>query len=212
MRVGLWVGLAAVVLCAPAGAARGQMVVDAGRGFTFQIPPGFMQLDQLPTPDTLYAFATSDPIGGLPDGAITIERLHGTIGRVGHVVLPSSVPPGATAVVRKWGLADVDVMAANTWVTGEPVVVRCAQIPVPGEAVQINLMLRAGRAAAIDQTLAKVLDGMTLIGVDRSAAGSVTGQISVRRRGAMIARVVGLTLFGAATLFRLGRAWRWMTS
>jgi hypothetical protein len=166
MRIGCWFGFLTVVLGSTL-TARGQMVVDAGHGFTFQTPTGFTRLDRLPTPDTLYAFATSDPAAGLPEAAVMIQSLPGRItGGVGHVPLPDNAPPGARMTVRKWGSTDIDVMEANTYVAGVPVAVRVAQIPLPGKAIQIDLMTRTTRRTPIDVTLDQALAGLAVVGSD----------------------------------------------
>ena len=196
-----WVFLVAVAVTS--GVARGQMVVDAGRGFTFDIPPGLSATPLPSVAGVLYAFASTDPRLGVPDVAMTIEQSPVTVRPGERVGLPSDAPPGATMARRPWHGTDVDVMVADTYVGGFPVAARLAVVPLPGGAVRVALFTKRGHRPSADDVLATALNNLHVIGDETGAAtAAVASSGDAGQRGAAMG--TGLVILGCIG----GAAWK----
>ena len=198
-----WGWLTAVaVAVVTSGVARGQMVVDAGRGFTFDIPPGLSSMPLPNVPGVLYAFASTDPRLGVPDVAMTIERSPVNVRPGERVGLPTDAPPGPTMARRPWHGTDVDVMVADTYVGGFPVAARLTVIPLPGGAVRVALFAKQGHHPSADDVLATALNNLHVVG-DETGAATAAAASSGNAEGRGAAMGTGLVILGCIG----GAAW-----
>ena len=197
LLIGVWAALC--VAAGPAtGPGGGETIRDDRFHFTLRVPEGYTRLPA--QPNMLYSLAKVDPDGGMPLGALNVERMHGTIGTE-PPVMPPGQPAGARFETREWKGVSVWVFAVEMDVGGTPYTIRTIQLPVTGEAIQLSYGEPTALAGDIDRDVAGVLAGFDApAGMSAAtSSGRTAGGGGLPSGGPVIAGVVWGLLVYAAT-------------
>jgi len=149
-----------VVLAAVVGRADARTIKNADLNYTLVVPDRLQQIT--PQVGMVDAFATSDPSKGMPDAAVSITRMHGTIGREHLDASKTPIPGVSGAHIRqqRWKTFDIDVVEGEVRQGDVRIAVRGAQVPLKGEAIVINVAVPVGKEAQADALLSEVLAGL----------------------------------------------------
>ena len=199
MRIGQWFGVAVVVLIGSSGLARGQMVVDGPRGYTFDVPSGFHEIAF--TDKFAHTFATTDLSLGVPDAIVAILPLHTTV-RPGAkpAMVPEDAAAGGTLSTRKWQLLDVWTLSVGRTVRGYPMVCREAQVPTTGESVDVVVMAKAGSHLSADPLLDAAPAGLRPIGPAPQVGGNGSALGLTKTQADVFVALVGVVLLALAVV------------
>jgi hypothetical protein len=153
--------LSILLLLGEASRAPGRVIQNDDPQFTLEVPPGFEQIPapQLGSPPTVYMFVIRGPRGALPDAAVGVQLLGGTIGTQ-PPELPANTPAGAYLTKARWQGYDVDVVVSRINQSGVTLACRTAQIPLRGQAIQLVVAMPPERESTADAILAKFLAGL----------------------------------------------------
>lgn len=201
---GLIVGL---FLCGwPGGTALAQQVSHPTLGYSFTVPPGFVEAPEISATNPKFSHAFRKPLPADPLGVmLIIERLGGRIG--GERLKQSHLPPGlnATVQVMKWQGVDIDVVEFTESSALGPYFNINAQIPLKREAIQLKIAAKAAHSPEVRATLAHMLTSFK--GETNLIPGAIPGIASSPHYPAMLVGASLLTLVvGLAVLWGLSRS------
>ncbi len=149
-----------------AGSAAGQTVADPAGRFTFDVPAGLVRV-RPPDADAVMAFATAGKRAGVADEVVMIAR-HRPWG-------------GRAAAGHRWHGVPVQAVEGQAVTGGVRVNLCAAQLPVPGEPLDMLVMTRVDRGPSAAAVLDFALDGLAIAGRPTSV---VTGAADVSRADA----------------------------
>ena len=152
----------ATILLLSSSVGAGETVVDETRGFTLELPDGFVANPDLigATPEIVHAFVLGDFTDDQLDIILLIETLGGTIGR--ERLQPEHMPPGfqGRLFTTQWQGFDVDAFAVPEKLGEIQTVTYNAQIPLKRSAIQVKLFGPVEREAEIKTLLENTLAGL----------------------------------------------------
>ena len=154
--------VATFLLVAPSRVA-GETIIDKKREFKLKVPAGFTP-NKGPfafTPDTLYSFVRTDPTNS--DNEISLRdhnAVRGTIGR--EHLKPEDLPAGSDArlFIEHWQGFEVDAFEVRLDLLGYSTLTYNVQIPLKGEAIQVQVSGFAEQETELKQVLTEVLEGL----------------------------------------------------
>lgn len=173
-RLGLGLLLAMLVISCSSGAAFAQLVSHPTLGYTFTLPPGFIEAPEILATNPKFTHAFHKPMPGDELGVMLIvERMGGTIG-AGRIK-QSDLPRGMNAIllVLKWQGVEIDVVEFTESSAVGPYFNVNAQIPLKREAIQVKAGGKPAYSVEVRTALAQTLG--TLKGETNLIPGAIPG-------------------------------------
>lgn len=205
-RLGIGLLLTMVLVGYSGGAAEAQQVSHPTMGYTFTLPPGFVEAPELMATNPKFTHAFRKPMPGDDLGVMLIvERMGGTIGR--GRVKKSDLPPGinATLLVLKWQGVDIDVVEFTESSALGPYFNVNAQIPLKGEAVQLKAGGKQAYSIEVRTALAQTLG--TFKGETNLIPGAIPGLSSSPLYPVLLSLVsLFIVVAGSLLLWRVARS------
>jgi hypothetical protein len=190
--------LAMMLLSCSSGTAMAQQVSHPTMGYTFNVPPGFVEAPEILATNPKFTHAFHKPMPGDDLGVMLIvERMGGTIG--GGRVKQSDLPRGlnATLLVLQWQGVDIDVIEFTESSALGPFFNVNAQIPLKREAVQLKVAGKQAYSVEVRTAMAQTLG--TLKGESNLIPGAIPGLSSLPMYPALLV-LIGLSVMVGGTL------------
>ena len=200
------VGAVAVVIlvCGVVRPAAGQVVADPAGRLTFDVPAGMRAVPPADR-DTLFAYASSSPVRGVPVAAITVRRVMTT-------ATPPATQPLAASSAHRWHGIPVSVVQTKD-VVHRVRVTRCvAALTVAGQRLEMAVVTRVDRGPPCPALLGFALDALTAASppaVTGGPAAVADDADDTYRRGQSFGRGIVLALVGVPVAYLRLRHWGW---
>jgi hypothetical protein len=171
-----------------------QVVASSELGYRMTLPDEFVRITEFipfPGKDIVDCWGVDASGGG--HLFLCLERMHTVLGR--ERLKPDDLTPGTELMAVRWQGFDIDATKTDTVLSGPPIVVYRAQVPLKREAIRVIVAAPRAATAQAQATLTRVLGSLkgesnwpTSERAERS--GSIVGWILGIAIGLIVVRMV----------------------
>lgn len=136
-----------------------QVAANSELGFRMTLPDDFVRITELiplPGKDIVDCWGSETSRGG--NLILCVQRMHAVLGR--ERLTPADLPPHAQLLTVRWQGFEIDAIRTDTAVSGAPLVIYTARVPLRREAIEVTVTAPRDASQEAHAALTNVLGSL----------------------------------------------------